>query len=65
MHVFIFAMISHIALKEILHDYLADFRDVRNVLSSALSHLVPILEDISSGAKEDQETARYHPSATA
>lgn len=46
-------------------NYLADFRDLRDVLCSAASYFIPVLEDIPSGAKEDQEEARHHSSAAA
>lgn len=51
--------------KYICMNYLADLCNLRDVLSSAPGHLIPVLEDISSGAKKDQEEARYHSSAAA
>lgn len=51
--------------KYIYINYLTDLCNLRDVLSSALSHLIPVLEDISSGAKKDQEEARHYPSAAA
>lgn len=46
-------------------NYLTDLRNLRDVLSSAVRYFIPVLEDIPSGAKEDQEEARYHSSAAA
>lgn len=57
--------------KEIVHIILymqncfTDFRNLRDVLCSAASYFIPVLEDIPSGAKEDQEEARHHSSAAA
>lgn len=45
--------------------YFTDLRNLRDVLCPAVSYLIPVLEDISSGAKEDQEEARHHSSAAA
>lgn len=38
---------------------------MRDVLCPAFRHLDPVLEDIPSGAKQNQEKARYHSSASA
>lgn len=46
-------------------NYLSDFRNLCDVLCSAASYFIPVLEDIPSGAKEDQEEARHHPTAAA
>lgn len=51
--------------KYIYMNYLADLCNLRDILSSAPGHLIPVLEDISSGAKKDQEEARYYSSAAA
>lgn len=63
---YIYVQASRVSLSKEEHiNYLAGFRNVCNVLPSALSHPGPVLEDIPSGAKENQEAARNHPSATA
>lgn len=51
--------------KYIYVNYLSDFRNLCDVLCSAASYFIPVLEDIPSGAKEDQEEARHHPTAAA
>lgn len=53
----------YIILKNIYVYCLTDLRNLRNVLCSTISYFIPILEDIPSGAKEDQKEARHHSSA--
>lgn len=48
-----------------IQNYFTDFRNLCDVLCSAASYFIPVLEDISSGAKKDQEEARHYSSAAA
>lgn len=46
-------------------NYFTDLRNLRDVLCSIASYFIPVLEDISSGSKKDQEEAWHHSSAAA